>query len=143
MGFVRPRTVRPASGVCARSCSRPVPPALRDAEAAGRFELFFTGRFGLRARLGELLARPFALLAPFARPAPLARFAAAVRLPGRAGFFVDFRGAFFRAFTGPAAPRRLPRLRALARAAAPAFRPDDVRFCPVRFGCFLAMWLID
>jgi len=120
IGFVRPRTVRPASGVCARSCSRPVPPALRDADAAGRFELFFTGRFGFRAR-----------------------FAAAVRLAGCGGFFADFRGAFFRAFTGPAAPRRLPRLRALARAAAPAFRPDDVRFCPVRFGCVLAMWLID
>jgi hypothetical protein len=114
IGLVRPRTVRPVSGVCAKSRSRPVPPARRAARAGA----FFVAAFFLEA----------------ARVLAAGRFFAAGRLPdGFAVFRVVF--AFFTVF-------RADRL-AEVRRPAPAGLRDDVFDRRARFAPFaLAMSLV-
>jgi len=113
-GLVRPRVVRPVSGVWARVSSRPVPPALSlvvgprfddavlEVALAGVFRLaggaaFLALRFSFPARgLTDCLrlALAFGRLAPAVlRPAPLRAFAA--RLPEPARLAEPFLSPFF------------------------------------------------
>ena len=113
------------------------------------------GALALRAVSAPLAfcAAAFALAALF-RTAR-ARFRSLRDLPQPAGFRTP--AAPFRTLADSSAPpphpsapspcapallRPLPR-RAAALFRAPAFRVDGVRFCPLRFACFLAMRLID
>jgi len=91
IGLVRPLTVRPASGVCASSLSRPVPPALGlTVFDRGRLAVFFFTFAGRRAvfligrRTVFLIGRRTAFLAAFTG-----------RLALRALVRALFLGAFF------------------------------------------------
>ena len=131
MGLVRPRTVRPVSGVWESSCSRPVPPVPR--EGARRLAVFR------------------AVLTAFERAAVRDRREAETFFARREAFgavflpFWDGFGTFLRfplGGAGLAVFRRARLLRVAARAA--VFRPGDVRFRPLLFAVFfLAMALID
>jgi len=92
IGFVRPRTVLPAAGVCASVSSRPVPPAFVRAFARPRF-----GGVGFADPLRLDFLVDFAVFALALRFGADAFFLGAAFLPDLRGF--DFGAAFF-AMTG-------------------------------------------
>jgi hypothetical protein len=92
IGFVRPWTVRPVSGVWARVDSRPVPPAFR-----AFVRLVEAGRLADRLFFADFLAD---FLDAFAERAEVRFFGA---LPRRDGAFFRVGAAFF--LTGPFLPR--------------------------------------
>jgi len=121
MGLVGPRRLRPASGVCARVSSRPVPPTLRLVE--GPVLSFVEGRF----------ATTF--------------FAACLSLPARAGFVAFFRAAFPFGVFAPAVRRLRPLLAfaapALSFVEGPARFADRVFFVALVLPLFFAIGLFS
>ena len=145
IGLVRPRTLRPVSGVWSKVLSRPVPPTfarvlaveLRRArpefclvDAPRRAEVAFADLTGLLVFFDA-----FFFVARFTagfRELALAAFraGAAFRLPGRGGLVGCLRRALPCGVFAPAVFLLPPAVRAAARAPAPALRFDGVSFCP-------------
>lgn len=140
-GLVGPSTVRPVSGVCARSRSRPLPPgvaaAFRVSVRRAGAVFFFAVFAALFLDLAPAPDRAFAFLrerlaATFAR----VLLAAAFRLPD-AVFFGRRAGAFFRALALDERPF-------VARLLAPVVfcrfvEPFRAELTAFRFVAFLAM----
>ena len=149
IGFVNPRTVRPVSGVCANSCSRPVPPARGTAGRADvRLATFDVRRGTCDVRRADVrradVRRADARRADARRAAPPDFLATVFRLAWRARFTAVFGRTLPLGRFVPAVLRFPPRLLATAARAAPAFRLEGVRFCPRLFRLFfLAMALFD
>jgi hypothetical protein len=171
IGLVGPLTERPVSGVCARSRSRPVPPALGLVEPVlslvegpvlslieGARPIGFFG-FCARRVAGRAAAGFFAR-APAVRRSCNGRVffrlkalaAAACREPGRTACRERGRTVFRPALRRAGVVRLDRRLRADAPAPDPARLFDGVLFCPLleplradpaafRFAAFLAMVL--
>ena len=142
IGFVRPFTVRPVSGVCDRVSSRPLPPArrglagrvLRGEGASERGFCRVDGTFP-RDRGFWRVDEPACFRADFR--APLVVDLAAFRVPAlsdpvfrRVEGVAFFRRAFPCGVLAPAVLRLPPRLWAIARAPAPALRFEGVFFWP-------------
>ena len=119
IGLVRPFTDRPVSGVCASVSSRPVPPR-RGARAADRPLPRDFGAAKRPVRLGALRVMRFARADREAVLARALRFGALARAVLRGAVRLAVR-----------ALRRVPPLRAVARALDPARLFDRVRFRPL------------
>jgi hypothetical protein len=122
IGLVRPLTVRPLSGVCASSLSRPVPPAVSFAERPARaFRTGFLTAFFTVRRAGAAV-----FFAVFFAALRVGVFAFAVFRPVLRCGFANFLAEFFLADD---------------RTGDPDFRFATVRFRPLLVPVFLAICL--